>query len=72
MPASATGRTPAPAHILAIDNDQAVLGLCRDLLADEGDRVTTQASRDQALAESERIRPDLIIRDDKWIEEDNG
>src|SRR5688500_6804800 len=66
------GREPASAHILAVNNDQAVLGLFRDLLEGEGYQVTTQAYIDKDMAEIERLLPDLIILDYMWAEEDNG
>jgi CheY-like chemotaxis protein len=70
--ASPNGRTPPAPHILAINNDAAVLGLFRDLLEEEGYQVTTQAYLDKELAEIERLQPDLIILDYMWSEEDNG
>ena len=72
MPTSKNGRKPASAHILAINNDQAVLGLFRDLLTEEGYQVTTQAYLDKDLAEIKRLQPDLIILDYMWAEEDSG
>ena len=71
--ATADGHTPpTPPHILAINNDAAVLGLFRDLLEDESYQVTTQAYLDKEMAEIERIAPDLIILDYMWSEDDNG
>jgi CheY-like chemotaxis protein len=66
------GRAATPAHILAINNDQAVLALFRDLLEGEGYQVTTQAYADKELAEVEQLAPDLIILDYMWADEDNG
>jgi CheY-like chemotaxis protein len=60
------------AHILAINNDQAVLNLFHDLLTEEGYRVNTQAYVDKDLAEVARLAPDLIILDYMWADEDGG
>jgi CheY-like chemotaxis protein len=59
-------------HIVAINNDAMVLGLFRDLLEDEGYRVTTQTYLDKDLAALAQLAPDLIILDYMWAEEDNG
>jgi CheY-like chemotaxis protein len=58
------------ARILAINNDQAVLALFRDLLEDEGYRVTTQTYVDRDLAGIKAQRPDLIVLDYMWATED--
>src|SRR5215204_6713712 len=57
-------------HVLAINNDQAVLALFRDLLEDEGYRVTTQTYVDRDLAGIKAQRPDLIVLDYMWATED--
>ena len=57
-------------HILAINNDPAVLGLFRDLLEDAGFRVSTQNYVDRDLAQITRLRPDLIVLDYMWASED--
>ena len=57
-------------HVLAINNDQAVLALFRDLLEDEGYRVTTQAYVDRDLAGIKVLKPDLIVLDYMWATED--
>ncbi|MDP9357202.1 MAG: hypothetical protein M3R02_18335, partial [Chloroflexota bacterium] len=58
-------QTP-PCHILAINNDLAVLTLFRDLLQDEGYRVSTQTYVDRDLAPIKQLCPDLIILDYMW------
>ena len=58
------------ARILAINNDQAVLALFRDLLEDERYRVTTQTYVDRDLAGIKAQRPDLIVLDYMWATED--
>lgn len=58
------------ARILAINNDQSVLALFRDLLEDEGYRVTTQTYVDRDLAGIKAQRPDLIVLDYMWATED--
>ena len=57
-------------HVLAINNDQAVLALYRDLLEDEGYRVSTQTYFDKDLAAITEMRPDLIVLDYMWANED--
>ncbi len=62
-------QTP-PCHILAINNDLAVLTLFRDLLQDEGYRVSTQTYVDRDLAPIKQLCPDLIILDYMWANDD--
>ena len=57
-------------HILAINNDPAVLALLRDLLEDAGYQVATHAYVDRDLGEIEQSQPDLIILDYMWATED--
>ena len=64
---SPDGRRP---HVLAINNDQAVLALYRDLLEDEGYRVSTQTYFDKDLAAIKEMRPELIVLDYMWANED--
>jgi len=59
-------------HILALNNEQAVLDLFRDLLGDEGYRVTTQAYAVKDLDAIVALAPNLIILDYMWPEEDGG
>ena len=59
-------------HVLAINNDQAVLALFRDLLEEEGYRVSTQAYADKDLASIKALAPDLIVLDYMWPGEDAG
>lgn len=66
------GHEAEPLHILAINNDQAVLNLFDDLLTDVGYRVTTQTYVDKDLPTIERLRPDLIILDYMWADEDGS
>lgn len=66
------GYVPPTPHILAVDNDEAVLGLFRDLLTDEGYRVTTQVYLERDLSKIVELAPDLIILDYMWPEEDSG
>ena len=67
MPRYPAGRQP---HILAINNDAAVLGLFRDLLEEEGFRVSTQTYIDRELEKIKAVVPDLIILDYMWADED--
>ena len=59
-------------HVLAINNDQAVLALFRDLLEEEGYRVSTQAYVAKDLAAIKALAPDLIVLDYMWSGDDNG
>lgn len=61
--------------ILAINNDQGVLALYRDLLESNGQgpyRVTTSVYVDKDLAAIESLGPDLIVLDYMWAAEDSG
>jgi len=64
--------TPRPFHILAINNEPAVLDLFRDLLEDEGYRVTTRVYADKDMTAITDIGADLIILDYMWPDEDAG
>ena len=57
-------------HILAINNDLAVLALFRDLLEEAGYQVSTQTYIDRDLAQIKALKPDLIILDYMWATED--
>jgi CheY-like chemotaxis protein len=59
-------------HILAINNDQSVLELFRDLLEDEGYQVSIQTYLDKDLNAIATMAPDLIILDYMWPGEDSG
>jgi CheY-like chemotaxis protein len=69
-------RTPSPnghgPHILAINNDQTMLALFRDLLEEEGYRVTTQAYLDHDLDDIRALEPDAIVLDYMWASDDNA
>src|SRR6476660_4990029 len=64
--------TRSPRHILAINNDADVLKAFRDLLEDEGYRVTTQVYADRNLGGIVELAPDLIILDYMWSSDDGG
>ena len=57
-------------HILAINNDPAVLALFRDLLEEAGYQVSAQNYVDRDLAQIKALRPDLIVLDYMWANED--
>jgi CheY-like chemotaxis protein len=57
-------------HILAINNDLAVLGLFRDLLTDAGYEVSTQPYVDRDLDGIKTLQPELIVLDYMWATED--
>jgi CheY-like chemotaxis protein len=66
-PPSLDGHRP---HILAINNDPAVLALFRDLLAEAGYQVSTQNYVDRDLTQIKVLEPDLIVLDYMWANED--
>lgn len=57
----------ARAHVFVLNDTPAILELFRELLEDEGYRVTTDAfnvvAADQKLAEIRAARPDVVILD---------
>jgi CheY-like chemotaxis protein len=59
-----------PRHILAINNDPAVLALFRELLEEEGYRVSLHSYVDRDLAGIKAMCPDLIVLDYMWAIED--
>ena len=59
-------------HIVAINNDQDVLALFRDLLEAKGYRVSTQAYAEKNLDAVVALKPDLIILDYMWKDDDAG
>src|SRR5215210_7634796 len=74
MPRPSTERSSSPngyqPHILAINNDPAVLALFRDLLQEAGYEVSTQTYIDRDLAHIKVLKPDLIVLDYMWATED--
>ena len=61
-----------PRHIVAIDDAPEILDLFRDLLEDEGYRVTTQPDVGDGLEEIERLEPDVLVLDYKLARKDAG
>lgn len=59
-------------HILAINNDPAVLGIFRDLLETAGYRGSLQRYAEKDPDEVADLAPDLIILDYMWDDEDGG
>jgi CheY-like chemotaxis protein len=74
MPRPSTERSSSPngyqSHILAINNDPAVLSLFRDLLQEAGYQVSTQNYIDRELDQIKALKPDLIVLDYMWATED--
>ena len=64
------GAGPPPPHVLAINNDPSVLALFRDLLEEEGYLVSLHSYVDRDLAGVKELRPDLIVLDYMWANED--
>jgi len=60
---AANGQQP---HILAVSHFPDLLELWRDLLTEEGYRVTTQSHLERDLAEVNRLSPDLVMIDSMW------
>ncbi len=59
-----------PPHILSINHSPDLLKLMRELLEDEGFRVSTQSHLDKDLDEVAELAPDLIIIDYMWRHDD--
>ena len=59
-------------HVLVINNDPAVVAVLRDLLEDEGYRVTTRISPERDLDAIAALAPDLVVIDYMWAEDDGG
>lgn len=57
-------------RILAINNDPAVLALFRDLLEEAGYQVSTQTYIDRDVIQIKALKPDLIVLDYMWANED--
>jgi CheY-like chemotaxis protein len=53
-------------HILCIDHSPEILSLLRDLLEEEGFRVTTEDAADKDLDRIAELAPDLITLDYVW------
>ena len=66
-----TDVTPKP-HILAINNEPSVLDLFRELLQEEGYRVSTREYVDKNMDTLVALNPDLIIMDYMWAGDDSG
>ncbi len=62
----------APRHILAINNSDEVLEVFRLLLEEEGYRVTTMRYAFKDMADIRQMKPDLVILDYMWPDEDDG
>jgi CheY-like chemotaxis protein len=65
---NADGKQP---HILCIDHSPEILALLKDLLEDEGYRVTIWTQADKDLTELIALGPDLITLDYMWSTIDN-
>jgi CheY-like chemotaxis protein len=58
-------------HVLCINHAPEILALMRDLLEDEGFRVSTLTSIDRDLDAIVALKPDLITIDYMWTTSDN-
>jgi CheY-like chemotaxis protein len=61
-----------PARIMAVNDTQEILQLFREILTDEGYEAILYSYAIQDLDEIERVRPDLIILDYMFDEEQIG
>jgi CheY-like chemotaxis protein len=59
-------------HILVLNSSEALLLLLRDLLADEGYRVTIGSKVHESSNQVAELQPDLVVVDFLWISDDNG
>jgi CheY-like chemotaxis protein len=66
---SSNGHQP---HILAINHSTDLVDLLRDLLTDEGYRVTIQSHLERDLAQFNHLSPDLIMIDYMWATTDEN
>lgn len=62
----------AKPHVLCINDAPEILALYRELLEDEGFRVSTQSVVARNLDEIKRLRPDCVILDYMWADDDAG
>ena len=65
---NADGQQP---HILCINHSPEILALMKDLLEDEGFRVTTHSRLDKDLDKIAQLAPDVIIIDYMWTSSDD-
>ncbi len=63
---------PLPPHILVINDEQDVLSLFREILEDEGYRVSTLTYPMTELADLRVLAPDLVVMDMIFGGEDRG
>jgi CheY-like chemotaxis protein len=64
----ADGQQP---HILCVNHSPEILSLLRDLLEEEGFRVTTRSHADKDLDHIAGLKPDLITLDYMWATVDD-
>lgn len=63
---------PAPPHIVVINDEEAMLTLFRELLEEEGYRVSTLTYPTADLADLQILAPNLVILDMLFGGEDRG
>ncbi len=63
---------PLPPHILVINDEQDVLSLFREILEDEGYRVSTLTYPMTELGDLRNLAPDLVVMDMIFGGEDRG
>ncbi len=64
--------TRLPRHVVVINDEQAMLRLYRDLLEDEGYRVSTLTYPMAELGDIQILAPDLLVLDMMFGGEDRG
>jgi two-component system OmpR family response regulator len=65
-------RRGTPQHVLVIDDDQSHVALYRDVLAEDGYRVTAVTSPDLEPREITSVAPDLILLDLRFQNTNGG
>jgi CheY-like chemotaxis protein len=60
-----------PPHILCINHSPAILGLYRDLLEEDGFRVSTLLATDRDLDAVATLMPDAVLIDYMWTTSDD-
>ena len=63
---------PLPPHVVVINDEQDLLGLFRELLEEEGYRVSTLTYPTADLADLQVLAPDLLVLDMMFGGEDRG
>jgi CheY-like chemotaxis protein len=63
---------PAPPHVVVINDEEDMLALFRELLEEEGYRVSTLTYPTASMSDLQILAPDLVILDMVFGGEDRG